>query len=168
MSALGQKRTFKRLLDMLVSAPGRMLKLAGITMKLPRRKFLTWALVPAAAALVEVPRIDAWSQSARSIRVVLPFAPGGPADAMARLLAEQIGSAKLRMSAMGQKQTSEKVQLMSALPPIADIPENDWDVRLVPKADLARADFNLGPSTERLGRKYRRVRIGHAPLHHRR
>jgi len=100
-----------------------MLKLAGITMKLPRRKFLTWALVPAAAALVEVPRIDAWSQSARSIRVVLPFAPGGPADAMARLLAEQIGSAKLRMSAMGQKQTSEKVQLMSALPPIADIPE---------------------------------------------
>jgi len=108
MSALGQKRTFKRLLDMLVSAPGRMLKLAGITMKLPRRKFLTWALVPAAAALVEVPRIDAWSQSARSIRVVLPFAPGGPADAMARLLAEQIGSAKLRMSAMGQKQTSER------------------------------------------------------------
>jgi len=83
MSALGQKRTFKRLLDMLVSAPGRMLKLAGITMKLPRRKFLTWALVPAAAALVEVPRIDAWSQSARSIRVVMPFAPGGPADAMA-------------------------------------------------------------------------------------
>ena len=168
MSALGQKRTFKRLLDMLVSAPGRMLKLAGITMKLLRRKFLTLALVPAAAALVEVPRIDAWSQSARSIRVVLPFAPGGPADAMARLLAEQIGSAKLLLSAMGQKQTSEKVQLMSALPPIADIPENDWDVRFVPKADLARADFNLGPSTERLGRKYRRVRIGHAPLHHRR
>ena len=78
---------------MLVSAPGKVLKLAGITMKLPRRKFLTWALVPAAAALVEVPRIDAWSQSAKSIRVVLPFAPGGPADAMARLLAEQIGSA---------------------------------------------------------------------------
>ena len=62
-------------------------------MKLSRRKFLTWALALAAAAVVEVPRIDAWSQSARPIRVVLPFAPGGPADAMARLLAEQIGSA---------------------------------------------------------------------------
>jgi tripartite-type tricarboxylate transporter receptor subunit TctC len=55
------------------------------------RSWLTLVLV--AAALVAVPAIDAWSQSARPIRVVLPFAPGGPADAMARLLAEQIGSA---------------------------------------------------------------------------
>ena len=55
------------------------------------RSWLTLVLV--AAALVAVPGIDAWSQSARPIRVVLPFAPGGPADAMARLLAEQIGSA---------------------------------------------------------------------------
>jgi len=63
-------------------------------MKLPRRKFLNLAtVVLVAAALVAVPAIDAWSQSARPIRVVLPFAPGGPADAMARLLAEQIGSA---------------------------------------------------------------------------
>ena len=93
MSALGHKRTFKRLLDMLVSTPGKVLKLTGITMKLPRRKFLTCALALGAAALVEVFRIDAWSQSTRPIRVVLPFAPGGPADAMARLLAEQIGSA---------------------------------------------------------------------------
>jgi tripartite-type tricarboxylate transporter receptor subunit TctC len=54
------------------------------------RSWLTLVLV--AAALVAVPGIDAWSQSARPIRVVLPFAPGGPADAMARLLAEQIGS----------------------------------------------------------------------------
>src|SRR6516165_8300570 len=63
-------------------------------MKLPRCKFLNLAtVVLVAAALVALPAIDAWSQSARPIRVVLPFAPGGPADAMARLLAEQIGSA---------------------------------------------------------------------------
>ena len=55
------------------------------------RSWLTLVLV--AAALVAVPGIDAWSQSARPIRVVLPFAAGGPADAMDRLLAEQIGSA---------------------------------------------------------------------------
>jgi tripartite-type tricarboxylate transporter receptor subunit TctC len=63
-------------------------------MKLPRRIFLNLAtVVLVAAALVAEPRIDAWSQSARPIKVVLPFAPGGPADAVARLLAEQIGSA---------------------------------------------------------------------------
>ena len=41
------------------------------------------------------------------------------------------------MSALGQKQTSGKVRLMSALPPKADIAENDWHVRFVPKADIA-------------------------------
>jgi hypothetical protein len=34
-----------------------------------------------------------------------------------------------RMSALGQKQTSEEVWPMSALPPKADIPERDWNVR---------------------------------------
>jgi tripartite-type tricarboxylate transporter receptor subunit TctC len=34
----------------------------------------------------------AWSEFNRPIRMILPFPPGGPADAMARLLAEQIGS----------------------------------------------------------------------------
>lgn len=33
----------------------------------------------------------AWSQFNRTIRMILPFPPGGPADAMARLVAEQIG-----------------------------------------------------------------------------
>ena len=42
-----------------------------------------------------------------------------------------------RMSALGQKQTLWKVRLMSALPPKADIAENDWHVRFVPKADIA-------------------------------
>ena len=40
------------------------------------------------------------------------------------------------MSALGQKQTPQHVRVMSALPPIADITESDWDVRFVPKADI--------------------------------
>ncbi len=38
----------------------------------------------------------AWPQSGRTIRLIMPFPPGGPADAMARLLAQQIGSASGR------------------------------------------------------------------------
>jgi hypothetical protein len=40
------------------------------------------------------------------------------------------------MSALGQKQTSDWRQLMSALPPKADIRRRDWNVRFVPKADI--------------------------------
>ena len=41
------------------------------------------------------------------------------------------------MSALGQKRTSGHVRVMSALPPKADIAERNWDVRFVPKADMA-------------------------------
>jgi len=34
----------------------------------------------------------AWPQAQRTIRLILPFPPGGPADAMARILAQQIGA----------------------------------------------------------------------------
>ena len=40
------------------------------------------------------------------------------------------------MSALGQKQTLEHVQSMSALPPKADIRPGNHDVRFVPKADI--------------------------------
>jgi len=35
----------------------------------------------------------AWPQAGRTIRLIMPFPPGGPADAMARLVAQQIGTA---------------------------------------------------------------------------
>ena len=40
------------------------------------------------------------------------------------------------MSALGQKQTLERLRLMSALPPKADIGTQSWNVRFVPKADI--------------------------------
>jgi hypothetical protein len=36
------------------------------------------------------------------------------------------------MSALGQKQTSRRIPVMSALPPIADIAQRMFDVRFVP------------------------------------
>jgi tripartite-type tricarboxylate transporter receptor subunit TctC len=45
----------------------------------------------AAITLASVFGSGAWSQN-RTIRLILPFPPGGPADVMARLLAEQIGA----------------------------------------------------------------------------
>lgn len=35
----------------------------------------------------------AWSQAGRTIRLILPFPPGGPADAMARIVAQRVGDA---------------------------------------------------------------------------
>jgi hypothetical protein len=43
------------------------------------------------------------------------------------------------MSALGQKQTSEDVKAMSALPPKADVRQGNCDVRFVPKADISGA-----------------------------
>jgi tripartite-type tricarboxylate transporter receptor subunit TctC len=66
-------------------------------MKLPRCKFLH---VAAAAALtiisvfpLAVSDPSAWSQTSRTVRVVVPFPPGGAVDVLARLLAEEIGPA---------------------------------------------------------------------------
>jgi hypothetical protein len=42
------------------------------------------------------------------------------------------------MSALGQKQTSAHVRVMSALPPKADMDHYCRDVRFVPKADIGR------------------------------
>jgi hypothetical protein len=55
---------------------------------------------------------------------------------------------ELLMSALGQKQTSQHLRAMSALPPKADIGTQPLNVRFVPKADITTAAAPVGPSTE--------------------
>jgi tripartite-type tricarboxylate transporter receptor subunit TctC len=53
---------------------------------LPRR------VIPALTVLlVALSGHNAWSQTAKTIKIIVPFPPGGPTDTVARLLAEQIG-----------------------------------------------------------------------------
>src|SRR5215813_8005113 len=64
-------------------------------MKLPRSRFLH--LVSGAAALsfilLTLSDQSAWNQTTGTIRIVVPFPPGGSADILARLLGEQINKA---------------------------------------------------------------------------
>jgi hypothetical protein len=52
------------------------------------------------------------------------------------------------MSALGQKRTFERLDTMSALPPIADIAVRVWDVRFVPKTDMAQLFDPVGVQQE--------------------
>ena len=64
-------------------------------MKLPRRRFLHLAAGATALSLILLTLSDqsAWNQTTRTIRIVVPFPPGGSADILARLLGEQINKA---------------------------------------------------------------------------
>ena len=60
-------------------------------MKLLRRRFLRLTIFAISIALLgEV----AWSQTNRTIRIIVPFPAGGVADILARLLGEQINKAQ--------------------------------------------------------------------------
>jgi tripartite-type tricarboxylate transporter receptor subunit TctC len=58
-------------------------------MKLPRRHFLSLAASAAALPAISCP---GWAQSypARPVRMIVPFAPGGPADVLARIIAQNL------------------------------------------------------------------------------
>jgi tripartite-type tricarboxylate transporter receptor subunit TctC len=65
-------------------------------MKLARRRFLHLAGVAAAVAVpsVTLSGYGAWSQTSRTIKIVVSYPAGGGADLVARLLGEQIGRAQ--------------------------------------------------------------------------
>jgi tripartite-type tricarboxylate transporter receptor subunit TctC len=68
-------------------------------MKFRRRRFLHLAAQAAALAAISISLLaltgsGAWPQPASTIKIVVPLAPGGGADILARLLAERIGRAQ--------------------------------------------------------------------------
>src|SRR5256885_16865267 len=69
--------------------------LLEVAMKLPRCQFLHFAVGAAAFAassfsLLAVAGQNAWSQTARTIKLIVALPPGGAADMLARQLAVQI------------------------------------------------------------------------------
>jgi hypothetical protein len=66
----------------------------------------------------------------------------GQVDNITFLDRELTSPVRLIMSALGHKRTSDHVQSMSAIPPIADINRVRWNAGFVPKADKVRRSKN--------------------------
>jgi tripartite-type tricarboxylate transporter receptor subunit TctC len=65
----------------------------NVAFRFPCGQAVAGAVAAVAVILVPLSGHPAWSQTSRAIKVVVPFAAGGVADTLARLLAEQIGRA---------------------------------------------------------------------------
>jgi hypothetical protein len=65
----------------------------NVAFRFPLVRRVRAAVAAVAVILVTLSGHSAWSQTSRAIKVVVPFAAGGVADTLARLLAEQIGRA---------------------------------------------------------------------------
>ena len=59
-------------------------------------RLLRGAIPAAAVILAALSGHAAWSQTARTIKIVVPYPPGGGPDILARWLADQIGRARGR------------------------------------------------------------------------
>jgi len=66
----------------------------GNTKKLPRRQLLHLGATALGILFIVVSSHTARSQTARSIRIIVPFPPGGAANLLARVLADQVGRAQ--------------------------------------------------------------------------
>ena len=71
----------------------------GNAMKLPLPQVLNLGRAAATLTVISVILLalnspGAWSQTARTVKIVVPFPPGGPTDTLARLLADEIGRAQ--------------------------------------------------------------------------
>jgi tripartite-type tricarboxylate transporter receptor subunit TctC len=62
-------------------------------MKFPHRQFLHLATGAVVIVFVTLFGHTAWSQTARTIKIIVPYPAGGVADTLARMLADQIGRA---------------------------------------------------------------------------
>ena len=89
-------------------------------MKLPSRR--SSYLVVAGALSILLGLTGAWSQTARTVKIVVPYPAGGTADILARILVEQIsrteGVTLLTENALVRVQSSEP-KLYPALHPTA-------------------------------------------------
>ena len=65
-----------------------------------------------------------------------------------RLFLRVYSKMEMSISALGHKRTLQRILLMSALPPKADMVQPDRDVRFVPKADIGLLLLDLFVATE--------------------